>query len=188
MSIKLYTRQGDDGSTGLFGGRRVPKDSPRVETFGTVDELNSALGLARAACGFEQINRVLDRLQSELFDLGANLCTPSDASRKHIPPITPAHIEWLESTIDELCAPLPPMRHFVLPGGCELAARLHLARCVCRRAERLVVSLSKLETLDALVIIYLNRLSDLLFAAARRANQLAGVEDVPWIADRSSDR
>lgn len=178
---KLYTRGGDDGTTGLFGGRRVFKDDPRVETFGCVDELNSALGLARSACDFDELSIILDQVQPELFEIGANLCTPHGTVNRHIPPITPCHIERLENSIDEICAPLAPMRHFILPGGSELASRLHLARCVCRRAERVVVSLGKIEPLDALVVIYLNRLSDLLFAMARRANQLAGGEDVAWI-------
>jgi cob(I)alamin adenosyltransferase len=179
--MKLYTRTGDDGSTGLFGGKRVSKDAPRVDAYGTVDELNSALGLAAAACPFDELTQIIARLQPELFEIGSNLCTPAGSHNKHIPPITPAHIEAMEKAIDAVCAPLPPMKHFVLPGGTELASRLHMARCICRRAERLIVALGRDEPLDPLVVTYMNRLSDLLFAMSRRANQLAGVEDVPWI-------
>lgn len=178
--MKLYTKQGDDGLTSLFGGQRVEKDSLRVEAYGTVDELNAAVGFAACVCKHKELSDVLTRLQNQLFDLGAVLCTPPDSKSKHIKPITPQHIDEIEQTIDKVCAPLPPLKNFILPGGGELAARLHLARCVCRRAERLIVTLSHKEPVDPLVIIWTNRLSDLLFAMARWANQLEGVADVPW--------
>ena len=178
--MKLYTGHGDDGSTSLFGGRRVPKDDLRVEAYGTVDELNSAIGFAAAAGGHDELTRLIELVQPQLFDIGANLCTPAEANRDHIPSVTDEHVAALEQAIDRTCDPLPPMRHFVLPGGTELASRLHLARCVCRRAERLTVTLARAEAVDARIIIYLNRLSDLLFAMARRANQLEDVADVPW--------
>ena len=183
--MKLYTRRGDDGSTDLFGGQRIPKDALRVEAYGCVDELNALLGLAAAACRFEPVSAVLRRLQAELFDLGADLATvapPEDGAPKapDIARIGPAHAQQLEPLIDDACAPLPPMRNFILPGGSELAARLHVARTVCRRTERLCVSLARQEPIGPDVVAYLNRLSDLLFALARRANQLEGVEDVPW--------
>lgn len=180
--MKLYTKQGDDGKTSLFGGQRVGKDSPRVESYGMVDELNAALGLASTASDQEEISQVLAALQNQLFDLGAVLCTPPDTSPKHIKPITAAHIMEIEQVIDRVCAPLPPLKNFILPGGCELAARLHLARCICRRAERAIVGLSHRERVAPEVVVWINRLSDLLFALARRANQLAGVEDVIWSA------
>ena len=177
--MKLYTRNGDDGSTGLFGGQRVPKDDPRVEAYGTVDELNSALGFAAAACAFDELTAIIARLQPALFDLGSHLCSPGGAN-PHVAPFTEAHIEEFERTIDAVCAPLETMKNFVLPGGTELASRLHLARCVCRRAERLMVGVARTQPVEGVLIIYMNRLSDLLFAMARRANQLAGVPDVPW--------
>lgn len=178
--MKLYTRHGDDGTTGLFGGQRVDKDSLRVTAYGVVDELNSALGLARCACSHEELTAIIDRVQPELFVLGANLCLPAGKTSKHVPPLTDQHVAELEQWIDAVCGPLPEMRYFVLPGGCELAARLHVARTTCRAAERAVVSLSHAEPVQAPLVQYLNRLSDLLFAMARRANQLEGVEDVPW--------
>ncbi|MBI1374224.1 MAG: cob(I)yrinic acid a,c-diamide adenosyltransferase [Phycisphaera sp.] len=179
--MKLYTRQGDDGSTGLFGGQRVSKDALRVEAYGTVDELNSTLGLAAAACASDELSAIIDAIQPRLFDLGADLCTPADSPHADkIARIAERHVDELERMIDATCAPLPPMKQFVLPGGCELSARLHVARCVCRRAERIIVSLDHAEPVGPNVVAYVNRLSDLLFAMARRANQLAGVEDVPW--------
>ena len=178
--MKLYTKTGDDGSTGLFGGTRVRKDTLRVEAYGTVDELNAAVGLALSACKQSELATILVRLQNELFDLGAVLCSPPGPLPKHIKPITQDHITRAERDIDNCCAPLPPLKNFILPGGCELASRLHLARCVARRAERIIVSLAAQEPLDPNVIIYINRLSDLLFAMSRRANQLQGVEDVLW--------
>lgn len=186
---RLYTRHGDDGTTGLYGGRRVDKHDPRVEAFGAVDEANCALGLAATAMiqqpALTELADILSPLQSLLFDLGADLCTPEDSpARRHIRPIRAYHVEAIERTIDAVCEHLPPLKAFILPGGCEAAARLHHARAVARRAERAVVALSRHEPLNPQVVIWLNRLSDLLFAMARRANQLAGVADVPWAADR----
>jgi cob(I)alamin adenosyltransferase len=185
--MKLYTGIGDDGSTRLFGNTKVGKDDPRVEAYGCVDELNSAIGLAQAICSHEAIGRVLTVVQNRLFDLGADLATPAapgDPSAAGMPSpvrrIGAADAAELERFIDEACAPLPPLKSFILPGGCELAARLHLARTICRRAERACVALSRRAHGAAAIIIFLNRLSDLLFALARRANQLTGVEDVPW--------
>lgn len=188
LAMKIYTRTGDDGTTGLLGGNRVEKDSPRVGAYGAVDELNSHLGLAAAVCNDELLSQVMLRVQHELFDVGAELASNPDAesARKTQPRITDEHIAWLESRIDEYWNALPPLKQFILPGGCDLAARLHVARTVCRRAERLVLSLSREETVQAKTIIYLNRLSDLLFAMARRANQSAGVEDVVWESGDSS--
>jgi cob(I)alamin adenosyltransferase len=179
--MRIYTRNGDDGTTGLYGGSRVAKDSLRVEAIGTVDETNSAIGLAAAACTFEELTRVMARLQPLLFDIGASLSTPmASAKAAKVPQVTAGHVEEMERMIDATWGPLPEMRSFVLPGGTELAARLHGARCVARRAERLVVALARVEEVQPLIVPWLNRLSDLLFAMARRANQLAGVADVPW--------
>lgn len=176
--MKLYTKSGDDGSTGLFGGPRVPKCAPRVDAYGEVDEANAAIGVVLAASEDKQITERLLQIQADLFVVGAELATPSG----HKPPntITPLQITRLEQWIDEACAETQPLRTFVLPGGIPLAATLHLARTVSRRAERAVVALSQHEEVSSPVIIYLNRLSDLLFAWARLANQRAGVADVPW--------
>lgn len=178
--MKLYTRHGDDGTTGLFGGQRVDKDAPRVIAYGCIDELNSVLGWARCVCEHEELNAIIDHVQPQLFDIGSNLCLPPGETNEHIPRLTDELVTQLERMIDATCEPLPAMRYFILPGGCELAARLHIARTTCRAAERSVVTLMHGEPADARIVHYLNRLSDLLFAMARRANQLAGVDDVPW--------
>ena len=187
--MKLYTRTGDDGTTGLFSGARVGKDHPRIEAYGTVDELNSTLGVVAAACGtagFEgRLREIVAQLQSRLFDIGADLATPEGARNEaRIVRISDANVAEAEAWIDEIDDANLPMRHFVMPGGTELAARLHVARCVCRRAERLMVALSHSEPVTPAAIRYVNRVSDLLFAASRRANKEAGVEDVPWIPAR----
>ncbi|MEX2673075.1 MAG: cob(I)yrinic acid a,c-diamide adenosyltransferase [Phycisphaeraceae bacterium] len=178
--MKLYTRQGDAGQTALFGGQRVEKNTLRVEAYGGVDELNSAIGFAAVVAEPEHIKPVLMQLQPELFELGSALCTPPGETIGHVKPFNGAQVERLEREIDRLTAVLEPMRHFVLPGGTESAARLHLARTVCRRAERQIVALAQAEPVDAPVLSYINRLSDLLFAMARRANQLAKVADIAW--------
>ena len=177
--MKLYTRRGDDGTTQLFGGQRVDKDNLRVETNGCVDELNSAVGLARCACAHEQLTVILRDVQNRLFELGADLATPDDQAPALLR-IAGSHIETVEGQIDAVCQPLPELQSFVVPGGGDLAARLHLARTVCRRAERLAVKLAREQTANPHALIYLNRLSDLLFAMARRANQLEQIEDIPW--------
>jgi cob(I)alamin adenosyltransferase len=178
--MKLYTRHGDDGTTGLFGGDRIDKPALRIEAFGTIDETNSAIGSALVVCPFAELTGPLSRIQSELFDLGAVLSLPHGQTSPHIKPMTGVHVTRLEHEIDALEAQLQPMRHFILPGGSELAARLHLARCIARRAERIIVALHRHEPLDAMLLAYINRLSDLLFAMARRANQLHNIPDVPW--------
>jgi cob(I)alamin adenosyltransferase len=184
MATKIYTKTGDDGTTGLFGGGRVRKDSLRIEAYGTVDELDSVVGLCRALSGNDWIDPLLQRIQDNLFVLGADLATPLDTrSNYNIPRITEEDSNRLERAIDEHTALLPPLKHFIHPGGCELAARLHIARTVCRRAERRLVTLAAEEETGTYDVIYLNRLSDLLFTLARRANQLAGVKDVEWNSD-----
>jgi cob(I)alamin adenosyltransferase len=189
--VKLYTRTGDDGTTGLFSGARVSKDHPRIEAYGTVDELNSHLGLAAAACGEHRFERrlreIVGEIQSRLFDIGADLATPEGARNEaKIMRLDDRHVEEAERWIDEIDGSNAPMRHFVMPGGTELAARLHVARCVCRRAERLMVTLNHAEPVTPAAIRYVNRISDLLFAAARRANKEAGVVDLPWIPARGA--
>ncbi len=179
--MKLYTRTGDDGTTGLVGGKRVSKDDLRLETYGTVDELNAALGLADAACSTqeEDVSLRLRVVMNDLFSIGASLAAPEGGTRQVPLPALPG-TDRLEAEIDAAEAELPPLANFILPGGSELAARLHLARCVCRRAERLAVHLSREADVATEVIVYLNRLSDWLFAQARLANLAAGVRDVPW--------
>lgn len=180
--MKIYTRTGDEGDTGLFGGPRVPKDHPRIEAYGDVDELNAFLGAARLeiAALDPQIDELLARVQNNLFDVGAELATPDP--QKSPRTIGPSHIRALEEAIDRYEADLPPLKQFILPGGSPSGAQLHLARTVCRRAERRVIHLAATsgEQVASELIIYLNRLSDLLFVLARAANQLAGVPDVPW--------
>ena len=179
--MKIYTKTGDQGDTGLFGGPRVAKDSLRIEAFGTVDELNSVLGVARAAGLPADIDPLVGQIQSELFSLGAELATPDPAAHGTAL-IGPQHITALEQAIDQFEARLEPLRQFILPGGTSAAAQLHLARTVCRRAERRLVSLARQapEPVGPWLIIYLNRLGDLLFVLARAENAGAGCPDVPW--------
>ena len=189
--MKLYTRTGDDGTTGLFSGPRVSKDHPRIEAYGTVDEFNAIVGMVMSACRrdvpFEaRLLEIFSQVQSRLFDIGADLATPEGANNSSkIVRIDEHHVQEVEGWIDEIDGANPPLRAFVMPSGCELAARLHLARTVCRRAERLMVSLAQLEPVGAGPLRYMNRLSDLLFAMARQANHHAGVGDVPWVPARA---
>ena len=179
--MKLYTRTGDDGTTGLVGGRRVGKDDLRLETYGTVDELNAALGLADAACSTQEsdVSTRLRAVQNDLFAIGASLASPEGSTANVTLPPLPT-VERLEAEIDAAEERLAPLAAFILPGGGELAARLHLARCVCRRAERLAVHLDRSEGVATAAMVYLNRLSDWLFVQARLANRVADVPDVPW--------
>jgi len=179
--MKIYTKTGDAGDTGLFGGPRVRKDSPRIEAYGTVDELNALLGLARAESLPDELDALLYRVQNELFDLGAELATPN-AEERGLRSLGAAQITALEQAIDRGESQLAPLREFILPGGNRGAALLHVARTVCRRAERRLVTLAAVpgENVAAEPVVYLNRLSDLLFVLARWTNQLAGVADVPW--------
>jgi cob(I)alamin adenosyltransferase len=181
MATKIYTKTGDDGTTGLFGGGRVPKDHARIEAYGSVDELDSVIGLCRALPGNDWIDPLLQQIQNNLFVLGADLATPLETRSNYtIPRIGEEDSKLLERAIDEHTAALPELKHFIHPGGCELAARLHFARTVCRMAERRLVTLAAKEEIGTYDAIYLNRLSDLLFTLARKANQLAGVKDVQW--------
>ena len=180
---KIYTRTGDEGDTGLFGGGRVPKDHPRVEAYGDIDELNAAVGFARAIEPMPRIDEVLVPLQRDLFTIGALLATPDPVKMRE--QLTKARLDderiaQLEHAIDEAEAELEPLRAFILPGGTPKAAALHMARTVCRRAERRVVSLMRDDEVPGLVTIYLNRLSDLLFVLARLATRRAGAGEVTW--------
>jgi cob(I)alamin adenosyltransferase len=180
-AVRIYTKTGDDGSTGLLGAGRVSKDDIRVDVYGTVDEVNAALGVARAHGLDPEADALIARLQDELFVVGSALADPSPEGRFHHA-ITARHVAELESAIDRLEDELEPLTRFILPGGSPPAAQLHLARTVCRRAERLAVALSRSPGQDvpSVIIVYLNRLSDLLFVLARAANRRAGVADILW--------
>ncbi|MDP2037370.1 MAG: cob(I)yrinic acid a,c-diamide adenosyltransferase [Ignavibacteria bacterium] len=180
--MKIYTKTGDNGETSLFGGKRVRKDNPRISAYGTVDELNAVLGIVVTEVKDEELNSVLQSLQNELFVLGSDLATPADKGNKGfvIPRIVKENCVRLEMLIDKYDAKLPELKNFILPGGSKGAANLHLARTVCRRAEREVVSLSKNEEINSEVEIYLNRLSDLLFVLARYQNLISGTADINW--------
>ena len=171
---KIYTRTGDNGTTGLGDGSRVDKDDLRVETYGTVDELNSLVGLVLACDMDDAIRACLTRTQHELFDLGGELCMPGYTL------VPEACVEQMERDLDHFNEKLPPLKDFILPGGSEAAARCHLARTVCRRAERLMVSLAREENVNEISLRYLNRLSDLLFVMARWVNAKAGVTESEW--------
>lgn len=178
--MKLYTKTGDDGTTGLFGGARVKKASLRVDAYGTVDELNAALGVARATKLPESVEAVLAAVQVDLFTLGAELaCVPGKEEKMGMKLLADGDCERLEQAIDAAEAGLPPLKTFILPGGSPQAAALHMARTICRRAERGVLALDDAPARST-VVIYLNRLSDLLFVLARSTNAQVGVEDVPW--------
>jgi cob(I)alamin adenosyltransferase len=182
--MKIYTRTGDDGTTGLIGGSRVAKSDPAIECYGTVDELNASIGLAVVVADAE-LAGWLRETQGELFTLGAHLSVPAKGkppAAASIPDVRDAWVTRLESQIDAADAMLPPLANFILPGGTELAARLHVARTVCRRAERLLVALASGREINPVIHTYLNRLSDWLFVQARRANHLAGTPDVPWVS------
>ena len=179
--MKIYTKTGDTGETSLFDKTRVSKSDDRVDAYGEVDELNACLGAARAARLDADLTGVIEQIQGELFAIGARLADPSSriADRVQKAAITDAEVTQLELMIDRLEADLPPLRRFILPGGSTAGALLHLARTVCRRAERRVVGLGA-GAVEPIIIVYLNRLSDLLFVMARVANQRAGADEVEW--------
>lgn len=181
FSMKIYTKTGDDGTTSLFSGGRVAKNHLRVEAYGTVDELNSYLGVARSFQPSAKTNDYLEQVQNQLFRLGADLATPMDAKADWLVRITADEVAWLESSIDELTALLPELKHFILPGGIPAAAHLQVARTICRRAERLVVALVEHEAINEQAKIYLNRLSDWLFTLGRYENWQAGESETKWI-------
>ncbi len=183
--MKIYTKTGDKGKTSLFGGERVSKDSERIEAYGCVDELNSQVGVVRSLKPSEEVDRILVRIQHELFVLGADLATPQTSSRKKIERINSRHIEQLERDIDRLDSVLDPLQQFIVPGGSRASAELHVARTFCRRAERRIVRLSKKGGVGATPVIYVNRLSDLLFVAARYVNKREGGEEVKWDSGRN---
>lgn len=178
--MKIYTKTGDDGTTSLFDGTRVSKGHARIQAYGDVDELNSLLGLALAGAGPQELKSQLLQIQKDLFALGAQLANPTHKKQKAKSDFSEEKILGLEKSIDAFESNLEPMKNFILPGGDLMSSWLHLARTVCRRAERHLVLVQKAEALEPLFVKYLNRLSDYLFVAARWANWKAGVKDIPW--------
>ena len=178
--MKIYTRTGDGGDTSLFGGKRVPKDSLRIEAYGTVDELNSVIGVCRSLNAAKEIDSILDEIQHDLFTLGADLAAPKESTRKPVKRIQPSDIQRLERHIDDIDPKLDELKKFILPGGSRSAAMLHVARAVCRRAERLHTQLVRKEKTGDQPLIYLNRLSDLLFVLARWVNSLSNTPEIKW--------
>ncbi len=178
--MKIYTKKGDGGETGLYGGKRLPKDDIRIEAYGTVDELNSWLGLLRdGSLSTEDKNRIID-IQEELFTIGSHLAADPDKKNLQLPELNSESIGNLESWIDQMDEELEPMRFFVLPGGHAMVSNCHIARTICRKAERRVISLSRSEEVGSSIIPYLNRLSDLLFTYSRFLSSKLGAEEIPW--------
>ena len=178
--MKIYTKTGDNGTTSLFSGGRVSKHALRVESYGTVDELNSVIGVIRAHKPTGATEKLLIAVQNHLHRLGADLATPMDAKADWLVRLDADAVQWLEDSIDEHTAQLPDLKHFILPGGSLVGANLHIARTVCRRAERLVVALSENEEVNDYAQIYLNRLSDWFFVMARYENAQAGISETEW--------
>ncbi len=178
--MKIYTKTGDGGETSLYGGKRVGKDTLRIDAYGTIDELNSHLGLILAVDEQNIVKEYLDSLQDDLFVLGADLATPAGDNGKKVQRINASHAERVEKLIDRIESKLKPLNTFILPGGSMLGGEIHVARTVCRRAERLVVTLSKQEEIGPHAVTYLNRLSDFLFVLSRYANSRLGVAETPW--------
>lgn len=178
--MKIYTKTGDTGSTSLFGGKRVSKSDLRIDTYGTVDELNSYIGLLRDQSVNTIRKDILIEIQDRLFTVGSILATEPGNTKVKIPSLSESDIQFLEKEIDGMETSLPPMKSFVLPGGHQSVSFCHIARTVCRRAERLSVALNDLEKIDELVIKYLNRLSDYLFVLSRKITQELGAEETPW--------
>lgn len=179
---KIYTRTGDKGKTSLFGGKRISKDNPRIEAIGTIDELNSILGASASFIKNKKVLSVIQKIQNDLFNIGAELANPQEISgdTNHLIMLGKEKVEVLESIIDQYDHNLPSLRYFILPGGVNSASLLHLSRSVSRRAERRVITLSKKSKVNPNIISYLNRLSDLLFILARYLNKRAKVKELPW--------
>src|SRR3990167_10423872 len=180
--MKIYTKGGDKGETGLFGGERVSKDSLRIETYGTVDELNSFIGLALVEIKDYEVKKLLERIQNTLFILGSDLSAPDNVKDKshNIPRISKLNYEEIEKEIDKFDSRLGELKNFILPGGSKSAALMHICRTICRRAERRVVALNNAVNISPDIIIFLNRLSDLFFVLARYENKISGIEDIEW--------
>jgi len=182
--MKIYTKKGDDGTTGLIGGTRVDKFHLRIECYGTVDELNSHLGLVRDYQKDETARADLKNIQDILFTIGSNLAADPEKNKMELPNVKTTDVEVLETKMDEMTAVLPELKHFILPGGHQAVSTTHIARCVCRRAERLVVHLSKKDKVDPLVVQYLNRLSDYLFMLSRKTAKDYQIEELKWNSNR----
>jgi len=180
--MKIYTKTGDDGTTALFGGKRVPKHALRIDAYGTVDELNSALGALIVSIEDADLQDKLRNMQSRLFDVGSHLAAVP-GKKLNLPKVSNNLVQDLEDEMDRMNETLPALRHFVLPGNCESNARAHICRTVCRRAERLVVALSESEEVDHVLVIYLNRLSDYFFVLSRWLGHQKGHEEVKWVPD-----
>lgn len=178
--MKIYTRKGDKGTTGLIGGTRLPKHHLRIEAYGTVDELNSYLGLVRDLYPEREIEQEILVIQDRLFTLGSHLASDPEKSRMKLPEIHASDVELLEKAIDRMDAQVPPLTQFVLPGGHPTVSHTHIARCVCRRAERLVAALSEEAPVETEILMYLNRLSDYLFQLARYFSHKLGAIESPW--------
>lgn len=185
MSFKIYTKTGDSGETSLYGGRRIPKDHIRIDAYGTLDELNAHIGLVRDQLQEEGLLQALKQIQDELFTIGSNLAADPAKDKIPLPPLPIAAITRLEQDIDRLSEALPPLRNFILPGGHPLVSQCHVARCVCRRGERLCVALHHNEPINEHILQYLNRLSDYLFVLARYVAQVMKVEEVTWQAPKT---
>jgi cob(I)alamin adenosyltransferase len=181
--MKIYTKTGDQGDTSLFGGQRVPKSSIRIDAYGTVDELNAQLGVVRALQPEAEVDKILDQLQNQLFVLGADLAAPLDKPLIKVHRIQQNHVQDLENIIDMLDTGLEPLQSFILPGGPVVSAQLHVARAICRRAERLADELGRKEEIGKLPLVYLNRLADLLFVLARYMNKHLGAQETKWKGD-----
>ena len=189
--MKIYTKTGDKGTTGLFGGTRVPKHHLRIESYGTVDELNSYIGLVKDQAIDNDTKTTLIKIQNDLFTLGSMMATPSEKEtlkngeqRLNIPEVDTKSVTYLEKEIDKMNEKLPKMTHFILPGGHTTVSYCHIARCVCRRAERLSVSLHQQEGINPIILTYLNRLSDFLFMLARKLSQYLSVQEIKWIPEK----
>lgn len=184
MSMKIYTKTGDKGQTSLIGGTRVPKHHIRIEAYGTVDELNSWMGVIRDSITDDATKKLIIDIQDKLFTIGSHLASDPEKSKMKLPEITDAHVAVMETAIDEIDKVVPPMKNFVLPGGHLSVSHCHVARCVCRRAERCIIHLSETAPVEDVVIRYVNRLSDYLFMLSRKLTHDLGAEEIPWLPNK----
>ena len=184
MSMKIYTKTGDKGQTSLIGGTRVPKHHIRIEAYGTVDELNSWMGVIRDSIGDDATKKLIIDIQDKLFTIGSHLASDPEKSKMKLPEITDAHVQMMEVAIDEIDKVVPPMKNFVLPGGHLSVSYCHVARCVCRRAERCIIHLSETAPVEDVVIRYINRLSDYLFMLSRKLTHELSAEEIPWLPNK----
>lgn len=184
MTMKIYTKTGDKGQTSLIGGTRVAKHHIRIEAYGTVDELNSWMGVIRDSVSDDAVKKLVIDIQDKLFTIGSHLASDPEKSRMKLPEITDAHVTVMETAIDEIDKAVPPMKNFVLPGGHLSVSHCHVARCVCRRAERCIIHLSETAPVEEVIIRYINRLSDYLFMLSRKLTHDLGAEEIPWLPNK----